>query len=71
MTIENHGWYIDYDNEPNSQNVGIWTQFNGYGRIFDDIGCIMLLEHQIDKIRMSKSVTFAKKRGVQGVKRER
>ena len=28
-THRNRGWYMDYDNEPNSQNVGIWSQLNG------------------------------------------
>ena len=71
MTIENHGWYMEYDNEPNSLNVSIWTQLNGYGRIFNDIGCNLVVEHRINKNQMRKSVTLAKKRGAQGVKRER
>ena len=71
MTNENLGLYMDYDNESNSQSVSTWTQLNGYGRISDDIGCSLLLEHQINKIRLQKSVTLAKKRGAQGVKRER
>ena len=52
VTIENHGWYMDYDNEPNSLNVSIWTQLNGYGRIFNDIGCNLVVEHRINKNQM-------------------
>ena len=33
------GRNMDYDNEPNSQNVSIGAQLNDHGRIFNDIGC--------------------------------
>ena len=30
---------MDYDDEPITQNDGIWSQLNGHGRVYNDIGC--------------------------------
>ena len=61
---------MDHDNEPNSQNVSIWSQLNGHGRIFNDIGCS--LSHSIiSKIfDCVKGGRLRKRGGRQGQKRE-
>ena len=64
------GRNMDYENEPNSQNVSIWTQLNDHGRIFNGIGCSTVLEHRTGIFRLCKRSTLAKKRGGQGVNRE-
>ena len=62
--------YMDHDSEPNSQNVSIWSQLNGHGRIFNDIGC-SLSQSIISKIfDCVKGGRMQKRGGRQGQKRE-